>query len=62
MSWEQLSSILTERRELKRNADARPPVACPNDGEPLRSTGEGANLYCPFDGWRWPENSHEAIK
>jgi uncharacterized Zn finger protein (UPF0148 family) len=35
-------------------ADARlaPLVACPNDGEPLR-TGPDGQLYCPFDGERF---------
>lgn len=27
------------------------PVACPNDGEPLRPGPDG-EPYCPFDGWR----------
>jgi len=62
MSWDQLIAILNERRELKRAADARPPVACPNCGEPLRSSGTGAELYCPFDGWSWPSNAGTAIK
>jgi hypothetical protein len=35
-----------------------PPVACPNDGEPLR-TGPQAKtgvLYCPFDGFQYPRD------
>jgi hypothetical protein len=27
-----------------------PPLACPNDGEPLRPEPDG-RLRCPFDGW-----------
>ena len=53
MSWEQLLSIKQEAieaaREDERNTAA--PVACPNDGEPLK-TGPGGQLECPFDGWR----------
>jgi hypothetical protein len=28
-----------------------PPLACPNDGEPL-TTGPDGELWCKFDGWR----------
>jgi len=62
VSWEQLVSIFAERRETKRLADANPPIACPNDGEPLTSTGEGSGLYCPFDGWRWPDGNATAVR
>lgn len=40
-NWEQLQR---ERRE--------PPVACPNDGEPLEE-GPRGELHCRFDGWIW---------
>jgi hypothetical protein len=47
MSWEQLVSIISD------SADSSvPPVACPNDGEPL-STGPRGELFCRFDGWRY---------
>lgn len=48
MSWYQLLAMQAEA------ADARlaPLVACPNDGEPLR-TGPDGQLYCPFDGERF---------
>lgn len=34
------------------------PVACPNDGEPLRQgpPSEPGILYCPFDGWQYPRD------
>lgn len=37
------------------------PVACPNDGEPLRSGPPEAEgiLYCPFDGWQYPRDWDE---
>lgn len=52
MSWEQLLSIFqTARDEAEQNA-AAVPVACPNDGEPLREGPNGV-LFCIADGWRW---------
>lgn len=51
MSWDSLRSILHEavqQRDLER---ARPPIACPNDGEPLL-IGPDRQLYCPYDGYR----------
>jgi hypothetical protein len=35
-----------------------PPVACPNDGEPLRQgpSQQPGILYCPFDGWQYPRD------
>lgn len=57
MSWEQLISISRERAALYREERSRPPVACPNDGEPL-ITGPHGQLHCPNDGWEpdgtWP--------
>lgn len=50
MSWEQLLAITQERDALYREERARPPIACPNDGEPLISGPQG-QLRCPFDGW-----------
>jgi hypothetical protein len=51
MSWEQLISIGHEAAEEAAAEQARPPIACPNDGEPLKTGPEG-QLFCPFDGWR----------
>ncbi len=48
MAWEELAAILEERRK---EAATDPPIACPNDGEPLQVAADGG-LYCPFDGWR----------
>ncbi len=57
MSWQQLLAIAQERAALYQEERSRPPVACPNDGEPL-ITGPRGNLHCPFDGWEpdgtWP--------
>jgi hypothetical protein len=45
-----LLAISQYARQLRAEDLARPPVACPNDGEPLR-TGPQGQLWCPFDGW-----------
>lgn len=51
MSYEQLLSIMQEAARERQQEKDTPPVACPNDGEPLK-TGPNGQLYCPFDGWR----------
>lgn len=53
MSWEQLLNITREAAELARAERARPPEACPNDGEPLDPAPRGG-LHCRFDGYTWP--------
>lgn len=50
-SWYQLLDIVREARDLARQDRQARPVACPNDGEPLK-TGPRGELYCPWDGWR----------
>ncbi len=52
MAWEQLVDILREAADERRDEHARRPVACPNDGEPLRD-GPNGELFCPFDGWKY---------
>lgn len=49
MSWEQLLDITREARRLAEAEQSQPPVACPNDGEPLALVN--GVLHCPFDGW-----------
>lgn len=51
-SWDQLGSIFAQAIAEREADDAADPVACPNDGEPLRADTSG-NLRCPFDGWVW---------
>lgn len=51
MAWEQLRDIAVEAADEAAAERARPPQACPHDGEPLRTGPDGA-LFCPFDGWR----------
>lgn len=51
LSFDGLLTVLQEAREERAAADAAPPVACPNDGEPLL-TGPDGRPFCPSDGWR----------
>ena len=55
MSWEQLESIIAEAVMYVRDEKTNPPLACPNDGEPLSSAPDGNGLFCKFDGYRWPQ-------
>lgn len=50
-SWWELETMLETTRTQMRWWNTRQPVACPNDGEPLRRSVDGI-LYCPFDNWR----------
>ncbi len=50
MSWTELQAIVDDAEAEALRDD--PPVACPNDGEPLES-GQDNVLHCPFDGWIW---------
>jgi hypothetical protein len=51
-SWQGLLDILREGAALTRDEQQRPPVACLDCGEPLRS-GPRGERYCPFDGSIW---------
>lgn len=35
-----------------------PPMACPNDGQPLQAgpPQQPGILFCPYDGWKYPED------
>lgn len=50
--WYGLLNIVREAGAMAAADREAPPVACPNDGEPLRS--KNGTLWCPFDGFRWP--------
>lgn len=61
-SWWGLDSIFKQSRSEFEAFISAPPMACPNDGEPLRngpstnSNSAGVQLYCPYDGWAWPRD------
>jgi hypothetical protein len=54
-SWYGLLDIVKEARQLAEEEQSARPVACPNDGEPLR-TGPRGELWCPYDGWRYEDD------
>lgn len=59
MSWWTLDSIIKEAAYYEQYYASVPPVACPNDGEPLRiapPSESGIQLYCVFDGWAYPRD------
>lgn len=49
--WDTLLAISREARAYAAEEASRTPVACPNDGEPLR-TGPDGQPFCIWDGWR----------
>lgn len=55
--WDLYSTLAlaAEYEDFYRSA---PPVACPNDGEPLRigPPEESGVLFCPYDGWQYPRD------
>lgn len=51
MAWQQLIDIMADAAREAAEEASRPPLDCPNDGEPLREGPDGG-LYCPWDGWR----------
>lgn len=57
MGWD-LYSTLQLRAEYDHYYRTRTPLACPNDGEPLREgpPQEPGILYCRFDGWQYPRD------
>lgn len=51
-NWDTLLAIIREAQQLAEAELSRPPTACPNDGEPLRS--HRGVLHCASDGWTYP--------
>lgn len=58
LSWWQLDSVIKEQAWYRDYYRSVPPVACPNDGEPLipGPSAEAPVLYCRFDGWTYPRD------
>ena len=60
-SWYGLLSVLRHNEQEFESYVSRPPMACPNDGEPLINApatmaGSGCQLYCRYDGWQYPRD------
>lgn len=53
MSWEQLTEILRENREQRRQDALKVPVVCPIDGEPLDVHPDGRR-NCKFGNYTYP--------
>lgn len=53
-----LLSTLIDQAQSKDYYDSTLPMACPNDGTPLLQgpPDQPGVLYCPHDGWAYPEN------
>jgi hypothetical protein len=60
VSWEQLRETAELNRQFRQQELGQPPRACPNDGTPLLPSPPGAasSLYCPHDGWKYPDDDH----
>lgn len=59
--WWQLHSIFEYAKQEREFWDSQPPMACPRDGEPLQpappsDSGSSVELFCRFDGFRYPED------
>jgi hypothetical protein len=52
MAWLQIYAIAREAEAYRKYYRQNPPVACPNDGEPLL-IGPDSSRFCKFDGWKW---------
>lgn len=60
-SWWALLDIHRWAEQEFEAYNTRPPVACPDCGEPLingpsTDSGSGIQLYCKFDGWTYPRD------
>ena len=60
-SWWGLDSVFKHSRAEFDSYVSRPPVACPDDGEPLinapaTKAGSGAQLYCKYCFWTYPRD------
>lgn len=53
-----LLATLQQQAQYQEYYDTAQPMACPNDGTPLKEgppSQEGV-LYCPHDGWQYPRD------
>lgn len=66
-SWWGLVSAFRQSRQEFESFSSRPPVACPDDGEPLANgpatnAGSGVELYCRFSGWSYPRDHRPSMR
>lgn len=60
-SWWGLDTVFKQSRQEFEAFVSRPPMACPECGEPLTyapatKAGSGVERYCKFDGWQYPRD------
>lgn len=60
-SWWGLDTVFKQSRQEFEAYVSRPPMACPNCGEPLTyapatKAGSGVERYCKYDGWQYPRD------
>lgn len=57
LGWDLWSTLIQQSAYIEHYSSIQP-MACPNDGEPLRVSpnGKHSQLFCPFDGWRYPQD------
>ena len=60
--WDLYSTLALQASYVDYYA-TQPPLACPNDGEPLRlgPPNQPGTWYCPYDGWKYPNDWDPAI-
>jgi hypothetical protein len=57
MGWD-LFSTLQQQAQLQNYYDSQEPVACPNDGTPLKQgpSSDANTLYCPMGDFTYPDD------
>lgn len=51
-----LLATLQQQAQYAAYYKSQPPIACPNDGTPLKQGPDPGTLYCPFDFFKYPED------
>lgn len=65
--WWGLHSVFEDSRQEFEAYVSRPPMACPNDGEPLMNapsadSGTGIELYCRYCFWQYPRDWQRPVR
>lgn len=50
-----MNTLELAKREFEYWASV-PPLACPNDGEPLQPGPGDGTFFCKYDGWSYPRD------
>lgn len=65
--WYGLLSVLEQSRMEFETFVSTPPVACPDDGEPLTNapatkSGSGVERFCKYCGWQYPRDWQPPVR